>query len=215
MDIISRLKRYMEKYQIGSSQFADYAGISRPTLSQILNGRNKKISDELISKIHNAYPRLSVLWLLFGEGEMELPLNNEISESQIEQKSAIPSSQSPIDEKFTESTDLFGINPEKNSENSSSPASSPAFTFPSTPRVIEQIFSDEDVSAPDLDRNSAGSISSNLNNSQATSPKDATTVFDKDKFLSESFSQSSSHGKKIKNIVVFYDDATFETFLPG
>lgn len=55
---------------IGSTQFADACRIPRPTLSQILSGRNKKISDEVISKIHEAYPQLSVLWLLFGEGEM-------------------------------------------------------------------------------------------------------------------------------------------------
>ncbi len=71
MDIVNRLLTFMETHGIGSTQFADSCGIPRPTLSQILSGRNKKISDAVISKIHNAYPRLSVLWLLFGEGQME------------------------------------------------------------------------------------------------------------------------------------------------
>lgn len=83
MDIVSRLISFMEAHRIGSTQFADSCGIPRPTLSQILSGRNKKISDAVISKIHNAYPRLSVLWLLFGEGQMEVPSNNAISEAQI------------------------------------------------------------------------------------------------------------------------------------
>ena len=82
MDIVNRLKLFMDSESIGSTQFADACKIPRPTLSQILSGRNKKISDEVISKIHEAYPRLSVLWLLFGEGPMSTNANNEISEPQ-------------------------------------------------------------------------------------------------------------------------------------
>lgn len=80
MDIVNRLKTYMEMHRIGSTQFADACGIPRPTLSQILSGRNKKISDEVIAKIHNAFPQLSVLWLLFGEGQMEIAANIQFSE---------------------------------------------------------------------------------------------------------------------------------------
>ncbi len=82
MDLVNRLKFFLEKNNIAISQFADTCGIPRPTLSQILNGRNKKISDELISKIHAAYPALSVLWLMFGEGSMEADANMKISEPQ-------------------------------------------------------------------------------------------------------------------------------------
>lgn len=72
----------MENQGIASSQFADTCKIPRPTLSQLLNGRNKKISDELISKIHEAYPALSVLWLMFGEGEMMTNANIQFSSPQ-------------------------------------------------------------------------------------------------------------------------------------
>lgn len=81
MDLVSRLKIYMDKNGISSSLFADTCNIPRPTMSQILNGRNKKISDELISKIHSAYPDLSVLWLMFGEGNMTALSNIQISEA--------------------------------------------------------------------------------------------------------------------------------------
>lgn len=70
MDIISRLKEFIVSDAIPVTQFADKCNISRSTLSQILNGRNKKISDEIISKIHSAYPNLSIYWLMFGEGKM-------------------------------------------------------------------------------------------------------------------------------------------------
>lgn len=65
-----RLKHFMSVSGLSPSVFADTCGIPRPTLSQLLNGRNKKISDVVIGLIHRAYPSLSVLWLLFGEGEM-------------------------------------------------------------------------------------------------------------------------------------------------
>ena len=70
MDIVSRLKLFLEQNGIANSQFADTCEIPRPTLSQLLNGRNKKVSDEVIGKIHRAYPSLNVMWLMFGDGEM-------------------------------------------------------------------------------------------------------------------------------------------------
>lgn len=82
MDFVNRLKLFMENGDISISQFADTCRIPRPTMSQILNGRNKKVSDELIAKIHAAYPELSVLWLMFGEGTMLMQSNTQISEPQ-------------------------------------------------------------------------------------------------------------------------------------
>lgn len=70
MDIVSRLKMFLEQTGISNSQFADTCDIPRPTLSQLLNGRNKKVSNEVIDKIHRAYPTLNVMWLMFGDGEM-------------------------------------------------------------------------------------------------------------------------------------------------
>lgn len=70
MDIVSRIKTFMSQNSIGSSIFADKCDIPRPTLSQLLNGRNKKVSNEVLDKIHLAYPELSMMWLIFGEGEM-------------------------------------------------------------------------------------------------------------------------------------------------
>ena len=70
MDIVTRLKMFLDQTGISNSLFADTCEIPRPTLSQLLNGRNKKVSDEVIGKIHRAYPSLNVMWLMFGDGEM-------------------------------------------------------------------------------------------------------------------------------------------------
>jgi len=68
-----RLKLFMQSKDISITQFADQCGIPRPTLSQLLNGRNKKLSDLIVKLIHGRFPELSVLWLMFGEGEMLVP----------------------------------------------------------------------------------------------------------------------------------------------
>lgn len=65
-----RLRNVIDKLGLSDSQFADATSISRPTLSLLLSGKNKKISDIMLSQIHQAYPDISILWLLFGEGEM-------------------------------------------------------------------------------------------------------------------------------------------------
>lgn len=69
-NVAIRLKHFMGWKRITNSQFADRCGIPRPSLSQLLNGRNQKISDIMVGQIHRAFPELNVLWLLFGEGEM-------------------------------------------------------------------------------------------------------------------------------------------------
>lgn len=66
--IASRLKLFIDSSGITSTQFADMCGIPRPSLSQLLSGRNKKVSDIMISQIHKGFPDLSIIWLLFGEG---------------------------------------------------------------------------------------------------------------------------------------------------
>lgn len=105
MDLVNRLKYYLEENKIAISQFADKCRIPRPTLSQILNGRNKKISDELISKIHEAYPDLSVLWLMFGEGDMVTNANTRISEPENTSADTSAAYQNPENQLYTETAD--------------------------------------------------------------------------------------------------------------
>lgn len=95
MDIVERLIAFRDYTKLSNSQFADQAGIPRPTLSQFLNGRNKRLSDDFAAKLHAAYPELNVMWLLFGEGDMLTRSNIEISEAKKADFSAIADSQAP------------------------------------------------------------------------------------------------------------------------
>ena len=80
-DIVSRIKIFLQSMGIANSAFADVCGIPRPSLSQLLNGRNRKVSNEVIDKIHAAYPELNMMWLMFGDGDM-LASNNSSSEGE-------------------------------------------------------------------------------------------------------------------------------------
>ena len=77
--VASRIKSVIGALGLTDSQFADRCSISRPTLSLLLAGKNKKISDVMLSQIHEAFPKVSILWLLFGEGDM-FKNDNEASE---------------------------------------------------------------------------------------------------------------------------------------
>ncbi len=106
-DIVSRLKSYMVHIGLPSTQFADFAGIPRPTISQIINGRNKKISNELIAKLHAAFPSLNVMWLMFGDGDMEIKSNIKTSEPKKTQN--IPEPATDIFENETNSRPIDGL----------------------------------------------------------------------------------------------------------
>lgn len=80
--LIDRLKQFLASTGLTSTQFADKAGIPRPTLSQLLHGRNKSINNQILAKLDEAFPELNALWLLFGRGNMLVDSNIEISERQ-------------------------------------------------------------------------------------------------------------------------------------
>ena len=106
--IIERLKKFIAYKQYSSSEFADKINLPRPSLSQIMNGRNKKISNEVFEKIHFAFPELNMLWLMFGEGEM---LNNANANTVYERNSP------NIDKDFTSQPNLFSNSKTTNIQN--------------------------------------------------------------------------------------------------
>lgn len=167
MDIVSRLKRYIDLHQIPVTQFADSCQIPRPTFSQLLNGRNKKVSDEVISKIHAAYPSLSMLWLMFGEGNMETSSNSQTSERQIPAKPLAQSSQ-PVDSQNEEDLLRFDV----------------TYIADSPENMAKR--------AADFHDGKDGS-------GDTVAPK---ISFDPGK------------GKRVISIVVYYDDKSYESFVP-
>lgn len=67
--IIMRLSYFLDKNKISKSQFADTCGIPRPTVSQLFSGKIRKVGDDIINTIHDTFPEIPMMWLLFGDGE--------------------------------------------------------------------------------------------------------------------------------------------------
>ncbi len=166
----NRLKLFMESINVQSSQFADMCEIPRPSFSQLLSGRNQKVSDLLIRKIHAAYPDLSVMWLMFGEGPM-------LSRAEIKDQSEV------------------GRREIKEDENQKSPTS---------------LNNDKE--------NSEYSNLSSLNQSQ-NAPKDHIyQQLEENKKILElqlQIEKLQKNPRRVAQITVYYDDSTFETFVPS
>lgn len=67
--MVTRIRQLLEQKQLTPTQFADIIGVGRPVMSHILSERNKP-SLEVVQRIIEAFPEVSMLWLLKGTGEM-------------------------------------------------------------------------------------------------------------------------------------------------
>ena len=201
MDLVSRLKQYLNLRGIGITQFADECDIPRPTASQLLAGRNKKVSDEIIGKIHFTYPDLSVSWLMFGEGDMVSDTNIKTSEAKQaaldvfqEDKSTNNKDDNPI------STGLFSNSESATekiapTEESMHQDANEEFSFGKNTFA----FSDQTTSAPQP-HPSPDNAHMSAGMADSPQPKPITIAPEKGKFVT--------------GIVVYYNDSTYESFVP-
>lgn len=154
MDIKDRIKYLMDSQQMSQKEFAQYTGISEGSLSGVLNGRTRPTLN-IVDSIHNSFPRVSISWLMFGQGDMMESANVQ--------------------------TDA--ANQAQNTKNSV---------------VSMSLFGDEDISvappSPVVPANSDGNISRQV-------PETVVKYIDKP-------------ARKITEIRIFYDDQTWESFVP-
>lgn len=178
IDIVVRLKEFMKHVGLPSTQFADCAKIARPTISQLLNGRNRKVSNELISKLHDAFPELNILWLMFGDGEMiNQPNGNSVPPS--------PSLFPPSPERRPKDDGVFRNN---------------------TVNEHQKVISNQRRDNRDSEILPAGREGGDGNDvSEQSASLNIQNI---------SVSNSDS-GKRIKSIMVFYTDSSFEIFTPS
>lgn len=174
-----RLKHFMDKIGVSNSEFADQCGIPRPTLSQLLSGRNKKVSDLLIGQIHRRYPSLSIVWLLFGEGEM-------VTTSEDGKVAPTYSDQEGLDSAIFDKTFQFGSPETKN--------------IPNTDMSDEKFFNENGLTA---DKNSR---SDGMNTKNSEDLEKA--------ILRCEIEKMRKNPRKVVQIMIYYDDSTFETFFP-
>lgn len=166
----TRLKLFMDSIHIPSTQFADMCEIPRPSFSQLLSGRNQKISDILIRKIHAAYPDLSVMWLMFGEGPMLTSQNKK-----------------EVDAELIGEKDIVNYrNPQE------------------IPNEIANTI--------------AGANVKGLTTPQTVDNRDIYQQLEENKKILElqlQIEKLKKNPRRVAQITVYYDDSTFETFIPA
>ncbi len=192
-NVAIRLKLLIQKLGVTNSIFAENCEISRATLSQLLTGRNQKISNVIINKIHEAYPQVSILWLLFNEGEMFSGGNNG--------NAAAGTGDSPNDEANFNSNNPDGIDyahkygiesSNESCENQNS------FTVPQN----------------DCKYLKENRLNSGYNDSQLSGNKNVNPSQNIPELLGE-IENLKKNKRKVVQITIYYDDSTFETFIPG
>lgn len=168
------------------TQFADNCTIPRPSMSQLLNGRNKKVSNELIGKIHAAYPDLSIMWLMFGQGSMLTNSSAQISEPQNIAKIDFSSAHRVEDESVA--SRASSKNPYKD-------------FAPEKFDIISDSIYDPTDQPNDKNQDPNEAEPSGESPAAATSPGSAMTI-------------PTDGTKQIVNIIVYYSDNSFESFSP-
>lgn len=201
MDIATRLKEFLDHTGMQSTQFADACGIPRPSFSQLLRGRNRKVSDEVIAKIHESFPQLSILWLMFGEGEMVTSPNIEISEPENSVNPPLFSNESAdmaadmisktVPENVRDFQQSTHIPPLPGMNSSEFIPGSLPFTMPtdSTPKNVPTY--ETPVPVASLETTRDGAVSGGADHKPSENPQ-----------------------RRVVSIMVFYSDRSFETFVP-
>lgn len=242
MDVVSRLKYFMDSSGLTISQFADTCNIPRPTMSQLISGRNKRISNEIFDKIHNGFPNLSILWLMFGEGQMLVNENIEISEPQnaiLDNDSALQRADDErvgsLQSSLFASSESFqsGNEDEHPSKNAGSGTNfaeevGKAFISDKAEQPRQAVYFSEDVPSKANTDDVVPSSNPYSEIPSQTPPPHSNQQFQQSgqqsSFRSPNHETAhveahrvsiapDSH-KKITNIVVFYSDNSFQSFLP-
>lgn len=179
-----RIEYLINLYGLTPSQFSDKTGIKRASVSHILSNRNKP-SLEILLKIYHTFPDVELAWLVAGEGEPPTLYNESVD--------------------IQKSEDVNYIDVPKNQ------------------KTTNMLFSfmDEGVATENENKKNVAEV--NISGRKESIEADVDSVGnigvkkdiynDADRKGAE-LSVDIDCNKKIKEIKVFYNNGTYETFLP-
>lgn len=181
-----RIRKVMEWARLSQQDFASRLEISPASLSSIFNGRTNPTNNHVMA-IHRAFPQIDINWLLFGEGEM-MQMDGK------ERRSLVGNG---------------GISvPESSSMNAEGGAVEPHGTMSSASEThgTPSLFQEADF-AP---------ISSGHPSVLPHTPRaDSMSVRSLYARETENVKKMDKPARKIKEIRVFFDDGTYESFVPS
>ena len=188
-----KIEYLMSIYGLTPSQFADRTGIQRASVSHILSNRNKP-SLEILLKVYNAFPGISLNWLILGEGDAPVLNNDTVAENDKVYSDANEAAVSVAP------ATLFPVFMEENTVSEPSPT---------VEKVVPVALVD---SIPVNDAVSAKQVVA-VDGETSAQPS-APSVQAEEAAAVASLALSRDTAKNIKEIKIFYDNGTYETFLP-
>ncbi len=187
-----RIEKVIQMVGLTSGQFAQEIGIQTSTLSHILNERNKPSLD-VMKKILNRYPNINAEWLILGQGSIQRK----------ESHSQAPTlfGDEDINGSISDSNIIY--EPEKNDAEifsfqhqtvKSEPV--PVYTHPKTEIQQEKSHS--------FDKSDSTTQPPIMNNEIDVAKKLVDAV--------ENLKQNQIIEKKVRKIILYYSDNTFQEF---
>ncbi len=182
-----RIEYLMNLYGLTPSQFSDRTGIQRASVSHILSNRNKP-SLEILLKIYHAFEDVELAWLVAGEGTPPTaPQENNENQSIAELASG--------EEVHRQSNMLFSFM----DEDGAKPAADVAAVAPSGTAAAEKPA--EVVQVVPV-------------NVAVEKEKEPVVSSAKGVDAPQSLSIGVDSSKRIREIKIFYNNGTYETFVP-
>ena len=182
-----RIEYLMNLHQLTPSQFADRTGIQRASVSHILGNRNKP-SLEIMLKIYRAFPGVSLEWLVAGDGE--LPSVDVVAES----------ADSEDDVAVTETSHVVA------------PSLFPSFMEDEIPVKNSVVATQEVNNKKEEPKEKVTNVSVPVDTAPEADEKE--TVAPEPVEPAAQLSLKVGGDRRVKEIKVFYDNGTYETFLP-
>lgn len=181
-----RIRKIMEDQHLTQQSFAQMTQISTPTLSNILTGKSRATLNT-VELIKRKFPRISLDWLLYGVGPMYVHEGAAPAPSDAASGDSSAVRHEPTDMALDFSDD----NPAEVSS-SPQPASAASLSAHSPSQVSSAYPSGSLFDAP---------ISNSVNNTRKNIAQTEVKYIDKPQ-------------RKITEIRIFYDDQTWESFVP-
>ena len=182
-----RIEYLMNLHQLTPSQFADRTGIQRASVSHILGNRNKP-SLEIMLKIYRAFPGVNLEWLVAGDGE--LPSVDVVAES----------ADSEDDVAVTETPHVVA------------PSLFPSFMEDEIPVKGNVVAAQEVNNKKEEPKEKVTNVSVPVDVAPKADEKE--TVAPEPAEPAAQLSLKVGGDRRVKEIKVFYDNGTYETFLP-
>lgn len=188
-----RIKQIIEREEMTQSQFADFIGVNRPTLSHILAGRNNP-SMEVVMKIHHSFPKINILWLIDGKGSYEGDAVAEYPAGSLREDREADAPDATVDERQSTFLSPYPNNKEENGEE--------AKDTTDTHFYQGELFAENAVFSS---KSAGGEKKRKEKVLQPPKMSDYQTGY-------QPLNSVQKMQRKVVEIKIFYDDGTYETF---